>query len=76
MVEVLLLPIRVNPYAAMHATERWQVGFVPACKVVVVEVRAPLASHLAHFFCLVLRPLVSFVEVEGHDDTLYGVHLA
>ena len=54
MVEVLLLPIRVNPYAAVQATERWQVGFVPACKVVVVEVRAPLASHLAHFFCLVV----------------------
>ena len=54
MVEVLLLSVRVNPYAAMHATERWQVGFVPACKVVVVEVRAPLASHLAHFFCLVV----------------------
>ena len=54
MVEVLLLSVRVNPYAAVQATEMWQVGFVPACKVVVVEVRAPLASHLAHFFCLVV----------------------
>ena len=54
MVEVLLLPIRVNPYAAMHATERWQLWFVPARKVAIVEVRAPLASHLAHFFCLVV----------------------
>ena len=54
MVEVLLLSVRVNPYAAVQATERWQVGFVPVCKVVVVEVRATLASHLAHFFCLVV----------------------
>ena len=54
MVEVLLLSVRVNPYAAVQATERWQVGFVPVCNVVVVEVRAPLASHLAHFFCLVV----------------------
>ena len=54
MVEVLLLSVRVNHYAAVQATERWQVWFVSARKVVVVEVRAPLASHLAHFFCLVV----------------------
>ena len=38
MIEVLLLPIRVNPCPAMQTTEGWQIKLILVCDIIIVEV--------------------------------------